>query len=277
MSDSASAIRSRSSSSNTHSFGTSSSDHSRHPEWINKCREILISTETTNIASRVCHWRRIVNEKADLTNERLNIFIPQNMIPKFEWRVNNLSKYIQFVIQWNGLKMKQIKNSPSNYEEYERKARNWLNGRRAPNYAGTLFPDMIKASEQYADTVSKHLFGPNNQYSKAYHKILMFGFLHALCSVRISMNDVSKKTFLLCENSIKTNSVTSVLLQQYATDHPFAQYFPSHLKQAADYFQNKFEMDIKRFGNALRLAAGNNMNVNQLNPSITTRSKNINE
>lgn len=67
----------------------------------------------------------------------------------------------------------------------------------------------------------------------------MYGYLHALCSVRISMNDVSKKTFLLCENSIKTNSVTSVLLQAYATDHPFAQYFPSHLKQAADYFQVK--------------------------------------
>ena len=65
----------------------------------------------------------------------------------------------------------------------------------------------------------------------------MYGYLNALCSVRISMNDVSKKTFLLCENSIKTNSVTSVLLQAYATDHPFAQYFPSHLKQAADYFQ----------------------------------------
>ena len=89
-----------------------------------------------------------MNEKTDLTNERLNIFIPQNLLPKFEWRVNNLSKYIQFVIQWNGLKMKQIKNSPANYEEYERKARNWLNGRRAPNYAGTLFPDMVRASEQ---------------------------------------------------------------------------------------------------------------------------------
>ena len=65
----------------------------------------------------------------------------------------------------------------------------------------------------------------------------MYGYLHDLCSVRISMNDVSKKTFLLCENSIKANSATSVLIQAYAEDHPYAQFFPSHLKQAADYFQ----------------------------------------
>ena len=56
--------------------------------------------------------------------------------------------YMQFIIDWNVLKMKQIKNSPASIEEYERKARNWLNGRRAPNYAQTLFPDMIKAAEQ---------------------------------------------------------------------------------------------------------------------------------
>ena len=96
----------------------------------------------------MCHWRRIVNEKTEWINARLNLFIPQNLLPKFEWTEQNFAKYIQFVIQWNGLKMKQIKNSPANYAEYERKARNWLNGRRAPNYAGTLFPDMVRGAEQ---------------------------------------------------------------------------------------------------------------------------------
>lgn len=109
---------------------------------------ICTETETTNIASRVCHWRRIVNEKTEWINARLNLFIPQNLLPKFEWTEQDFAKYIQFVIQWNGLKMKQIKNSPANYAEYERKARNWLNGRRAPNYAGTLFPDMVRAAQQ---------------------------------------------------------------------------------------------------------------------------------
>ena len=33
---------------------------------------------------------------------------------------------------------------PKTLKEYEIRSRNWLNGRRAPNYAKTLFPEMIQ-------------------------------------------------------------------------------------------------------------------------------------
>jgi len=36
---------------------------------------------------------------------------------------------------------------PKSYTEFEYKAKNWLNGRKAPNYALTLFPDMIHKAE----------------------------------------------------------------------------------------------------------------------------------
>ena len=37
---------------------------------------------------------------------------------------------------------------PEQYADFEFKAKNWLCGRRAPNYGNTLFPEMINKARQ---------------------------------------------------------------------------------------------------------------------------------
>ena len=54
-------------------------------------------------------------------------------------------KHLGFIINWNGINLNQAKSMPNSLTDYENRSRNWLNGRRAPNYAKTLFPEMIHA------------------------------------------------------------------------------------------------------------------------------------
>ena len=73
----------------------------------------------------------------------------------------------------------------------------------------------------------------------------MYAYLAALCSERITMNNASKRTPLLLENSLKyCKTPTAKMLQNYAQDYPYPHQFPSHLRQAADFFHVEFMRNI---------------------------------
>lgn len=112
-------------------------------DWVAHCKALLIKMECTNIQTRSNHWSSIVNTQTHHTNHRLNLTAP---VTPYQYHCDPL-QHLQFLSEWKGLKMRQITNYPRTYTEFEAKAKNWLNGRRAPNYGATLFPDMIKTAE----------------------------------------------------------------------------------------------------------------------------------
>ena len=76
-----------------------------------------------------------------------------------------------------------------------------------------------------------------------YFRLLMYGYLTALCSERITMNLVAKRTPLLLENSLRCGkTATARLFQKYAQSHRYPLKFPSHLGQAADFFRVKVSL-----------------------------------
>ena len=49
-------------------------------------------------------------------------------------------EHLKFLLDWPGLRVDNSPKAPKTKKEYEKKSKNWLNGRRAPNYGKTLFP-----------------------------------------------------------------------------------------------------------------------------------------
>ena len=121
-------------------------------DWINHCKSSLIKMESINIQTRCNHWSRIVNTQTHRTNHCLHI--NQSTTP-YKYNCNPM-EHLSFLQEWQGLKMRQITNYPRTYNEFEAKAKNWLNGRRAPNYGSSLFPDMIKTAEKVFVHTQKH-------------------------------------------------------------------------------------------------------------------------
>ena len=71
-----------------------------------------------------------------------------NNFEEYVFNIINITDHVNFVQEWKGLKINQIKCLPQSYLEFEKKAKSWLNGRRAPNYGKTLFPEMINSAEK---------------------------------------------------------------------------------------------------------------------------------
>ena len=125
--------------------------NSDRTQWVDICRRKLLDLETKNIQRRATHWVNLVNDKVKDANCRLSIDHEKMVkmgLESFGYSIDAaaMNKHLGFIIAWKGLKTRQIQNAPKTYLEFENKAKNWLNGRRAPNYASTLFPDMIKAA-----------------------------------------------------------------------------------------------------------------------------------
>ena len=193
--------------------------------------------ESKNIKTRAVFWTTFVNETTAKTMQSLVSHIDFIEYPKFLFTVLDPIKHLRFLSEWTGLKTQQMQFMPKSYTEFEYKAKNWLNGRKAPNYALTLFPEMIHHSESYAEQHSAAIFKENKVALNLLSTALRYGYLARLCSAKISLNDTGRKTPLLIENSIKTaKSTTSKIFQQYAVDHPFSGQFPSHTSEAATYF-----------------------------------------
>ena len=229
--------------------------------------------ETKNIRQRALSWTQIVNAETERINAVLGIdgsSISSSSSSSSSTNTNNINslrpsscpysytvpepgKYLVFLTDWSGIKSRSASSSPNCYLEFESKAKNWLNGRRAPNYGNTLFPDMLTSAERYSSACAQTVFGsvPIDKWSAApfsgslctlYQKTLLFAFIEKLCSSRIAVHQNWKKTNLLCENSVKNqHSKTAKLLQQYAVhDHhggPDLHSFPGNLQRAALFFQ----------------------------------------
>lgn len=193
--------------------------------------------ESKNIKTRAIFWTSFVNETTSKTMHSLMDHIEPKEYAPFLFKVLSPLKHLRFLSEWTGLKTQQMQFMPKSYTEFEYKAKNWLNGRKAPNYALTLFPEMIHHSESYAEQHSAAIFGNNKVAANLLSTALRYGYLARLCSAKISLNDTGRKTPLLIENSIKTaKSTTTKIFQQYAVDHPFSNQFPSHTSEAATYF-----------------------------------------
>eukprot|EP01084_Bolivina_argentea_P019158 35631_1 len=265
------------------------SKRSLHGQWLNKCRNILIAMETKNIRQRALSWTEIVNAETTKINGILAINLSNyrssnpNTDLSFNYSVDRPLQYLTFLSEWNGIKTRNIATQPSSYNEFEQKAKNWLNGRRAPNYGNTLFPEMIKASYTYSNKLSLLVFGnvPMNTLSTAprgdslqnlYHKTLLFAYLTKLCSERIAVHQNWKKTNLLCENSVKNiHSNTAKLLQQYAI-HDYTKNdlnsFPGSLQRSAAFFEeqhNQYLSRLARAYNALKNGTNQHTNTNNRN------------
>eukprot|EP01084_Bolivina_argentea_P028396 52778_1 len=262
------------------------SSNRRHSEWLNECRRKLIEMETKNIRQRALSWSEIVNQETSKINAMLNINLNNfnnNNNNDYIYSVPNPLKYLTFLSEWNGIKTRNTSTEPTSYIEFEAKAKNWLNGRRAPNYGNTLFPDMIKSSYNYSNKLSILIFGnvPINKLSTTpngdslqnlYHKTLLFAYLHKLCSERIAVHQSWKKTNLLCENSVKNmHSNTAKLLQQYAI-HDYTKNdlnsFPGNLQRSSAFFNeqhNAYLMRLSQAYNAYNNQSSHNNNKRNMN------------
>ena len=210
----------------------------------------------------------MIRNETDKINKELNILCNNNN-KKYIFELKNPLYHLEFLCQWKGLKMNQIKTIPQTYLEFESKAKSWLNGRRAPNYGKTLFPEMINSAQKYATNLSNILFVQDENTKFIYKNALIYGYLHCLCSSRVLINHLSNKTYFLCENSVKSSkSETCKLLQKYASDHPYPKQFPAHRKEACDYFEKKYNYYVKSFNNNNNQNNINNNNNNDNNLNI---------
>ena len=250
--------------------------HHSHSQWLSKCRQVLIDMETKNIRQRASSWSEIVNAETRRINSMLSI----RKFTSYSYIVSEPLKYLNFLSEWSGIKTRNTSTQPTTYIEFESKAKNWLNGRRAPNYGNTLFPDMIKSSEKYSKQLSNSIFGniPINKHSQSpqsdsllniYQKTLIFAYLNKLCSERIAVHQSWKKTNLLCENSVKNiHSNTAKLLQQYAihdyTDNDLNS-FPGSLQRAASFFAEQHQIYLSRLMRSYHLFKNNDNNNNHNN------------
>eukprot|EP01083_Nonionella_stella_P211060 763566_1 len=126
-------------------------------EWREECRLNLLQLEKKSIYVRVSVFEKIINEKTMQVNQML--CINTNLTPIKPYKhYTDIDQQCKFIENWNGLNTNQMRSLPKTLQEYENRAKNWLNGRRAINYAQNLFPEMILCAEHYAQSVSDKLF-----------------------------------------------------------------------------------------------------------------------
>eukprot|EP01084_Bolivina_argentea_P109838 196235_1 len=220
--------------------------------WIEECRKALLESEKHNLRTRALYWTQIVNQKTKEFNAELNIEL-NVAFKSFEYAISNpITSHLNYLITWKGLRSEKMTVMPQRYQEFEFKAKNWVCGRRAPNYANTLFPQMIVHAERYAHEFAVFLFKDCRRIQKLYELGLMFGYLSSLCSSKITLNDRSKKTYLMFENSLKKDKNPTVqLLQKYAIDMTCGtnqssskMRFPNSLQSAYQYYDMRYKRSI---------------------------------
>ena len=80
-------------------------------------------------------------------------------------------------------------------------------------------------------------FETDQLLKKLYFESLIYGYLVNICSKRVSLNGTAKKLYLINEHSIKVKCSTKYLLQKYLKHHSYSKVFPSHRREAIDYYQ----------------------------------------
>ena len=195
-------------------------------QWVKICRKLLRDIEATNIHKRAKSLTELINQKMEDINSRLDL--SDTKLTPFLFTVNDIAmkKYLKFIRSWKGLILKTMPKTPKTYIEYENKAKNWLYGRRAKKYTENLLPDMIEAADNHADFVTRQIFANNPKFSKVYKEICMVGFLSALCSARILLNDSTRKINFI--PNMHRKSKLSEISQRYASDRPNQYKFSDH-------------------------------------------------
>jgi len=212
----------------------------QYAEWFSSIKRELLVSEPLNIAARAQCCQNLVNEAISSLNTQLGL---EQLESGQQYKCNvDARAHLKFLINWPGLRIgSDSAKAPRSKREYEKKAKNWLNGRRAPNYGRTLFPHFISEAEQYSNKVTKFLISGNNtQHQQSlYYKILIYKILAQLCGCSVSLNEQAKKAPFFCKNSIERKGKLKEILQAYAFDHQYIQGFPSCFEEAIDYFENK--------------------------------------
>ena len=70
-----------------------------------------------------------------------------------------------------------------------------------------------------------------------YKHILIYSFLRNVFSAKVQFNKCAKKSDLISNHSFKQQTKTKDLIQKYVKDKPNSSRFPSHRRQAIDYFE----------------------------------------
>ena len=110
--------------------------------WLNVNVQMI---EEKNIKIKCKALETLINEETHNINQRLFGFDTKHKIRNLQFRYNisadKIKEYISYIYDWNGIKF--ISQQPVAFKEYEKKARNWLNGRRPKKYGNNLFVDML--------------------------------------------------------------------------------------------------------------------------------------
>ena len=87
------------------------------------------------------------------------------------------------------------------------------------------------------------------QMQELYTLTLIYSYFMRLCSTKISLNNSAKKSYLLTEHALTGNTKTKQLMQSYIDDmdisnSSISESFPSHRKEAIDYFRKQYEVHV---------------------------------
>jgi len=240
----------------THSNRETQKRRLRTPQqqrWYEEVKCELLRTEPLNIAARATACTSLINE----TIAAINALLQLPAVPKEQRFVSSvrgkeaICEHLPFLLHWPGLRTDASTKRAASKKEYEKKSKNWLNGRRAPNYAKTLFPRFIHDAEAYARTMAAQLIGGRDEAAaakrKLYEDVVMYGVLERLCGCMLSLHEQAKKAPFFCKNSLERKGPLRQLLQGYANDHEYVQGFPSCAEAAVGYFHKKYEALCREF------------------------------
>ena len=124
--------------------------HPIPPIWIDKTRQLLIKIEKDTFLARVNKWNELVNKQTLAL--QIDLFSHYNSAISFECILSHkdLFESTAHLVSWEGLDLNKScrSNMPKSLQQYQAKARNWLNGLRAKKCAQTLFPLLIIKAEE---------------------------------------------------------------------------------------------------------------------------------
>eukprot|EP01084_Bolivina_argentea_P291956 501843_1 len=219
-------------------------------KWREECRVNLLDLEKKSIFVRVCAVEKIINEKTYEINRILCINVDDTFLTPYKHYIDAETQ-CKFIQNWNGLNTNQMRSVPKSFQDYETRAKNWLNGRRAINYAQSLFPEMMLCADAYAQSVSLKIYSQNQEKRGLYCEILLYSYLSGICSGRVALYDGHHRASLICENSIKKEGNLKRTLQTYFSsqdgDTNQCNAFPKHLQDAIDYFKDKYHEKLEQF------------------------------
>eukprot|EP01084_Bolivina_argentea_P138726 244163_1 len=205
--------------------------------WHEQVKRELLITEPQNILARAECCKNIINECISHMNMNLGLRTLSTM-EQYTCKVI-ATDHLKYLLNWPGLRVDNSPKAPKSKKEYEKKSKNWLNGRRAPNYGKTLFPYFITDCERYVNEMSKSIITNNDEKRKLYYDIIMYKVLAQLCGCSVSLHEQAKKAPFFCKNSVERKGRLKEMLQSYAPDHEYIQGFPSCFEEAIGYFDRR--------------------------------------